>query len=240
MMREGVVCLLLIGCAVGAPRAWAQAPRSVASLEIPPGRRQLFLDDFILGNLYRVERRIHQPTKHGPPLVQAAHPWEKSKGPPWAPNSTTELIELWSPPSWDPEEKVWKIWYSASEHRTAFARSANGIHWEKPELDKRGFQGSRQNNLVAVHGEPEAYIQHTLLDPDASPEFRYKGLTGYRDRRPLVSSDGYEFSLLEVPPIPSQDQSGPVSSDLRHCGEAVHRHRQASRAFRSLGLPVPE
>ncbi len=189
------------------------------------GLRQLFLDDFILGNLYRVERRIHQPTKHGPPLVQADHPWEKTKGPSWVPNTTTALIELWSPPSWDPEEKVWKIWYSASEQRTAFARSRDGVHWEKPLLGKRDFDGSRQNNLVVVLQEHEAYIQHALLDPDAPPEFRYKGLTGFRDRRPLISSDGYEFSLLDVPPIPSQDQSGLIYDRVGRQFIATVKHR---------------
>ena len=224
-IRVLATALLLTGALSPGLRAHPPSPDRLNFVFLESGQRQLFLDDFILGNLYRVERRIHQPTKHGPPLVQADHPWEKAKGPPWAPNSTTELIELWSPPSWDPEEKVWKIWYSASEHRTAFARSADGIHWEKPELDKRDFQGSRQNNLVAVHGEPEAYIQHALLDPDASPEFRYKGLTGYRDRRPLVSSDGYEFSLLEVPPIPSQDQSALIYDTVEKLFIATVKHR---------------
>ena len=189
------------------------------------GLRQLFLDDFILGNLYRVERRIHQPTKHGAPVVQADHSWEKAPGPPWSPDTTTELIELWSPPSWDPEERVWKMWYSASEQRTGYARSQDGLRWEKPLLGRRDFRGSKQNNLVVVRQEPETYIQHALIDPDASAESRYKGLTGYRDRRPLVSSDGFEFSLLDVPPIPSQDQSGLIYDRLEKQFIATVKHR---------------
>ncbi len=207
IIRVLSAAILLIGALSPRLAAHPPSPERLNFVFLESGLRQLFLDDFILGNLYRVERRIHQPTKHGVPLIQADHPWEKSKGPPWVPNTTTALIELWSPPSWDPEEKVWKIWYSASEQRTGFAQSRDGIHWEKPLLGKRDFDGSRQNNLVVVRQDPEAYIQHALLDPDAPPELRYKGLTGYQDRRPLVSSDGHEFSLLEVPPIPSQDQS---------------------------------
>lgn len=67
---------------------------------------------------------------------------------------------------------------------------------------------------MVVRQEPEAYIQHALLDPDAPAESRYKGLTGYRDRRPLVSSDGLEFSLLDVPATPSQDQSALIYDQL--------------------------
>ena len=68
--------MLLIGCAVGAPRAWAQAPRSVASLEIPPGRRQLFLDDYAVDKLENLTRTLHQPDKKGA-VITPERPWEK-------------------------------------------------------------------------------------------------------------------------------------------------------------------
>ena len=74
-------------------------------------------------------------------------------------------------------------------------------------LGLREWEGSTRNNLIVVEEEPEAFVQHVILDPDAPPSRRYKGLTGYRDRRPLISSDGRVFHLLDVPAIPSQDES---------------------------------
>ena len=174
------------------------------------GIRQLFLDGFNLGALYRVKRKIHQPHKYeGNPVIRADQPWKKTPGQYAAPGkkaAQTEMIQATSAPIWDPEEKVWKMWYG-SRGGTGFARSRDGIVWEKPNLEKKEFQGSRKNNLVAVKGNPEGSVQHVIWDPIASKEERYKGLLGARGRKPLVSADGYQFTVLDVPPIPSQDTS---------------------------------
>ena len=180
-------------------------------LFLEPGVRQLFLDDFNLGALYQVKRKIHQPHKYeGNPVILADKPWEKEPGRYAAPGKTaaqSEHIQATSAPIWDPEEKVWKIWYGSSSG-TGFARSRDGIVWEKPNLGKKEFQGSRENNLIVVKGEPESSVPHVIWDPMGSRENRYKGLlTGPSGRKPVVSADGYEFTVLEVPFIPSQDTS---------------------------------
>ncbi len=186
----------------------AQRP---GDLVITPGVRQLFLDDFLLGSLYRVRRKVHQPHRYeGSPVVRADQPWEIRPGRYAAPGTTpveSRTIQVTSAPSWDPGEKVWKMWYHGGPGKTAFARSREGIVWEKPALGVKEFRGSRENNLVAVRGEPDALVQHVILDPHGTGERRYKGLLGPRDRRPIVSADGYVFTRLDVPPIPSQDTS---------------------------------
>ena len=162
---------------------------------VPTGERQLFLDDFLLGDVYNVERVIHQPVKYeGNPVILADQPWEGSS------------IQIRSAPVWDPEDELYKLWYFGP-HATGLATSTDGLLWRKPMLGLREHQGSTENNLVVVEGEPEVFIQHVILDPDAPSSRRYKGLTGYRDRRPLISSDGRVFQLLDVPAIPSQDES---------------------------------
>ncbi len=201
--RAGFVGLVLTFlCFLPLIRGAPPSPPSYDYVSLPTGEHQLFLDDFLLGAIYRVERRIQRPTKYaGNPVVSADRPWEISSGP--KPN---KLIQIRSAPCWDPEEQVWKMWYT-SDHMTAFARSRDGIEWEKPELGLREFQGSRENNLLLVKEEPKAYIKHVLRDPDASPDRRYKGLIGSHNRQPAVSKDGYLFTKLNVPPIPSQDES---------------------------------
>lgn len=181
--------LLLIACGTGL------AQDRYDHVPIPTGERQLFLDDFLLGDVSNVERIIHQPAKYeGNPVISADQPWEGSS------------IQIRSAPAWDPEDEIYKLWYFGP-HATGLATSTDGIRWRKPALGVREWEGSTENNLIVVEGEPEAFVQHVTLDPDAAPARRFKGLVGYRDRRPLVSSDGRVFHLLDVPAIPSQDES---------------------------------
>ena len=178
------------------PPAAAVEPETYEHVFVPSSERQLFLDDFLLGAVDRVERRIHQPAKYeGNLILRGDQPWEGSS------------IQTRSAPCWDPQEQVWKLWYFGGGHRTGFARSKDGIHWEKPVLGKRKYQGSRENNLIVIKDDPDGFIEHVVIDPDAPPTRRYKALQGYRGRQPLVSADGYEFERLDVRAIPSQDES---------------------------------
>ena len=77
-------------------------------------------------------------------------------------------------------------------------------------------------------GEPDALVQHVILDPQGTGERRYKGVLGPRDRRPVVSADGYEFTILEVPPIPSQDTSQLTYDELGRQYILTVKHRGPS------------
>lgn len=216
-------CLRLVVAVWGMVTA-LEGANPLRRVELPTGQHQLFLDDYLVGALYRVERRVNQPVKYeGNPVVSADKPWERSKGPRWNP-SETRSIQIRSAPCWDPEEQVWKMWY-ASSGRTLFARSKDGINWEKPSLGNREFEGSRDNNIVVVKGAPEVRIQHVLLDPDGSPERRYKGMIGPRDRHPVISADGYVFTKLDVPLLPSQDESHLNYDEVKKRFIATVKHR---------------
>ncbi len=187
--------------AVLAACVWAASAadrESFRSLLLSPGVRQLFLDDFILGDLDNATRVIHQPRKYeGNPVIRPDRPTDGA------------TIEMRNAPSWDAEGRVWKAWYMANGDAggCAFASSTDGIHWEKPVLGKVERNGNTNNNLVTVKGDPKAFLQHVFLDAGAPRERRYKAMIGPRDRQPAVSSDGYVFRPLDVPPIPSQDES---------------------------------
>ena len=52
---------------------------------------------------------------------------------------------------YDPQEKVFKLWYMGGYARsTCYATSADGIHWDKPALDVR-----KGTNVV----QPESAIR---------------------------------------------------------------------------------
>ena len=201
------------GCALGclllalASRPAVRGQETYDFVPLTAGVRELFLDDSMVGGLYRVARKVHQPAKQGA-VVRADRPWERTlrRGS----SVPSELVEFYNSPVWDGDERVFKMWYVIGDGRlTGFARSRDGVAWEKPTLGVREHEGSKQNNLVTVRGNPEAEIVHVLRDPDAPAERRYKGLAflGAAGRQAVVSADGYDFRVLGAPPIPGQDTS---------------------------------
>lgn len=191
-----------LAASAAAQAAKAEADLGLDTLPLAPGERQLFLDDFILGDLNRVTRVIHQPVRYpGNPVIRPDRPTD---GP---------AIQLRDAPSWDDREQVWKLWYirfgddGNGAGGSGFARSKDGLAWEKPDLGLVEIKGDRHNNVVTVQGDPQAFTQHVIIDPAAPPERRYRGLIGPRGRQPIVSADGFTFTKLPVPPIPSQDES---------------------------------
>jgi hypothetical protein len=169
---------------------------------VPCDERQLFLDDADVAEMHNVVRTLHRPTKRGA-VVLPDRPWETA-------------LQTRSTPAWDPEEKVFKLWMITSTNvpgvgGTTYATSPDGRQWTKLVLRQWDFQGSRENNFVALDPKmqwPENAIENVVYDadePDAAR--RYKGLLGAFDRRPMVSPDGTRWTLLDVPPIPSQDES---------------------------------
>jgi hypothetical protein len=200
-----ITCTLTL---VFALRGFAAPEVKYDFVVIPPGVRELFLDDYMTGGIYRVTRKVHQPIK-GAIVLRADRPWETTivrRG------STvpSEIVEFYNPPVWDPDEKVYKMWYIIGDAAaTGFARSRDGVHWEKPNLGVTEFRGSKENNLVSVRDQPKAMIVHVLRDPDDTPDRRYKGMAflGAAGRQLIVSRDGYEFRALPQEPIPGQDTS---------------------------------
>lgn len=85
------------------PQQPARPPRS---MQIALGQRQLFLDDFMLGDIYQIDRVIHQPIKYaGNPIIRADLPTDGTS------------IELREAPIWDERAKLWKIWYFRTDER---------------------------------------------------------------------------------------------------------------------------
>ena len=98
-------------------------------------------------------------------------------------------------------------------HRLCYATSRDGIRWEKPNLGKVEFRGSRANNIL-----PEGSRSPYMLDlHETDPSRRYKTAgddfkyMAYHDRRINLyySSDGIEWS-----PAPTNIE-GPSSREGR-------------------------
>ena len=140
---------------------------------------QLFLDDDIVESRTGLTRRLHSVKKHASnPVLAKSSPFEGKH------------LSLWSPVLWDPEEKLYKLWYvshgGAADADTEGepdyhfqAVSRDGIHWDKPVLNITGAHNRISVPTVSSYG---THLQYLWKDADApDPQQRYKafGLTGY-------------------------------------------------------------
>ncbi|MBN1343711.1 MAG: hypothetical protein JXQ73_13570 [Phycisphaerae bacterium] len=200
MKRRPPRLLLAIACAsMPALTAIAAEP-----IELKPGRKQLFLDDYVVQETTGLARTMHRPTKRGAVL----RPDIPSDG---------SLVQIRSAPMWVPDEKVYKliyIGYTMEDHATigpSLAISKDGIHWDKPHLGQMEIRGSKQNNRIVIDPKlrwPLNAFENVIYDPDEpDPARRYKGLLGAQGRQPVVSPDCIHWKRLSNATIPSSDES---------------------------------
>jgi hypothetical protein len=104
----------------------------------------------------------------------------------------------------------WHLWYSSYDHEyqndndsyLCYARSKDGVHWEKPSLGVYSYHGSTKNNVLGsgTHGVS------IFLDQQAPPAERFKAV-GVRQQGGssqwrlfgATSSDGIRWTRLEEP-----------------------------------------
>jgi hypothetical protein len=173
----------------------------------PTQQKQLFLDDSAITQMDGVTRRLHQPVDHQPVIRP-----DRSQG--------QVSVQSRSAPQWNSEKGLWEWWYwgyyrvpphgkyqSTTAWANCYATSPDGIHWERPNLGLYEWCGSRQNNIARDPNESRT-LYHIIRDEqEADPQRRYKALFDVHDRYLGVSSDGFSWTMLDTPPIPSQDES---------------------------------
>ena len=173
------------------------------AFQVPTGQRQLFLDDYGVAETNQLVRTMHRPEKRGA-VIWPERPWEAS-------------LQTRSMPAWDEAEQVYKLWMITSAPEgflggTTYAESMDGTTWTKPDLGLCYWEGSYSNNFLCIPGE--TYHANTSFrgvvcdrsDPD--PNRRYKGFQhASGGLQPMVSPDGVHWQFLEVPLVPSADES---------------------------------
>ena len=184
---------------------------SAPSVIDPYGHKQLFLDDVAIESMSRVRRTLHQPDRQEPILTP-----DFSRG--------QTGLQSKSVPLWNPGLGLWEWWYwamydtlpgemYASEGRVShYATSADGVHWDIPNLGAHEFRGSTDNNVAYDSSERGLALYHIIRDEsEADPERRFKGIFARSqrllDRIPGISPDGFSWTFPDTPPIPSKDTS---------------------------------
>ena len=166
----------------------------------PAEHKQLFIDDHAIHSSSGVSRRLGRLEKLGP-VLRPDRSWGQIG------------LQSRSSPQWNPEKGLWEWWHNGvysfigrSSKLSCYATSRNGVEWEAPSLGLFEVNGSRENNVA---GDPNGRrLYHILRDGrEEDPARRYKGLFDSHDRWLGVSPDGFDWTMLDVSPIPSQDES---------------------------------
>ena len=133
-------------------------------------RRFAFLDTRQVMGLQNVTWRFHSAKKHSGPVIVGDRPWE------------TGGVGLYGSVTHDGEKfRMWyqsipgaKADYPSDYASVAYAESADGVHWTRPDLAIiEGRDGSMRNNLTNAFGHSPSVID---LGPDADPATRYRAI----------------------------------------------------------------
>ena len=193
--------------------------------------RQLFVDDYWVAEAKGVERRLQKPVRREV-AIAVDRPWERP-----SPEWTRKVEEAHGPgrrlPRLSPYTTVvkdgdlYRMWYRCADYYIvipplhAYAESADGVHWEKPDLGLIEYEGSKHNNIVWMG---PGYDMGVFLDrnPDAAADARYKAVSVdvLRDSEGAVedallamaSPDGLRWRLMQREPVMSDPPH-----DTMHC-----------------------
>jgi hypothetical protein len=122
-------------------------------------KRQLFLDDYLIAAKDGLQRVLHQPEKHpSNPIMIGETDWEG--GPRWGPVLAYVLR--------DEQSGRFRLWYRSRVKYEAngrtysdpnlYAESADGLHWERPNLGLYDWKGSTDNNIILPAGDLRGLI----------------------------------------------------------------------------------
>ena len=192
------VTILALGGLVLYPAPVMGGVKGETADTVPVGERQLFLDDDGIAEIHNLTRAMHRPVKKGA-VIKPDQPWETG-------------LQTRSMPAWDEKEGVFRLWMITSTPvkdfgGTTYAESKDGMNWTKPILHQLEYpgKGSKENNFLSIE---TGMMENVVRDPDdPDPSRRYKGFFGATGRRPAVSPDGIHWRKLDVPEIPSLDES---------------------------------
>ena len=125
---------------------------------------QSFIDDHLIDTMAGLQRVVQTPEKcEQNPVLRGDGPGEG------------QLARiLGNSVHFDADENIFKMWYD-TEGGVAYATSADGVNWDKPNLGVMAVDGSPATNLVC----PGRNLTVTKDLREADPNRRYKGLYWY-------------------------------------------------------------
>ena len=213
-------------------------PRKETGFRVPPGERQLFLDDHGLAEMNDLKRTMHRPAKKGAVI---------------RPNTAlgVESVQIRMAPIWSPEKKVWQLWDCAAtppglsatgRGGSGYYESTDGLHWSKPAVGQLKYDGWPENNYVFAIFQGQTCRTDCVVYDAASPD----PLQRYKTVSPSVfspgrggfaaSPDGIHWTEVSSPGIFSADEWNLTLDEKEHL--FLHYVKRSSKHGRAIWLSV--
>ena len=132
----------------------------------------LLIDDQDLLEINNLERKTNQAIKHSDPVMRLDAPWD-------SPTDCFNFLNV----LYDEQEATFKMWYrllanadqwAPNSGKWAYATSRDGIHWERPTLNRVEHNGSKDNNYFIP--SLQGFCCSIIIDPSDIAARRYKML----------------------------------------------------------------
>jgi len=154
-------------------------------------RRQVFVDDRFFAAASNVTLVVHPPRKTGERTLVPDRPWEQG-------GFDAYCSVLYA-------EGAYHLWYP-TRAGICYARSRDGIRWDKPALGLAEYAGSRSNNIVLGRGaggiERCSAEGMVFYDPTAPLDQRFRYATRLSDELKdtvvFSSPDGVHWRLTHT------------------------------------------
>ena len=196
-------------------------------------RLELFTDDTLIEKMEGTNLRLHQPTPREVVLVHSE---------PWEGNSCNYYTVF-------QDGDLYRMYYRGGEQAlkgdppprppvVCYAESADGIHWQKPELGLAELEGAKANNIVYDGPCAEAFIPFKDANPACHLAARYKAIAAGRDKKKhpalfgFQSPDGMHWSLMSDRPVTTQGAFD--SQNLAFWDPNTEQYRAYWRDFRDV------
>ncbi len=190
--------LLLLRCCFPAAEAAnpsASGPSNSDPIEIG-GRRELFVDGYLIDRLEGARLKLHPPQPREI-VLKFDRPWEGLYSGYETVLNTGDAFRLYYRGM--PIAK-----HTLDTEVTCVAESRDGIRWTKPKLGLFEVHGTKDNNVVlARHRGCHNFAPFLDANPNAQNDQRYKALggTGAPGLIAFASPDGIHWNELQAEPV---------------------------------------
>ena len=186
------------------------------------GRRELFVDEFLIDKRDGLELRLEQPVPREIVIKHDA-PWEGSGSCFYTVFHDGDIMRLYYMGLDLTNEDGTTFQYLTRQIYACYAESRDGIHWVKPELGIYEFQGSKKNNIVWAVPKLDNFTPFKDTNPNCPPDERYKALSaGFGPGLfACKSADGIHWSKLVEGPVATQ---GTFDSQTAPSGIRCSKH----------------
>jgi hypothetical protein len=203
----------------------ANGPADTQSITIG-SRRELFVDQYLIDTLRDVRLELQHPQPQEI-AIACDQPWE---------GSACGYFRVLQ------DGGKYRMWYmayhwpfapdeTAPQHPfyVAYAESADGITWHKPDLELFEFQGSKKNNICCVD-VVDNFTPFLDTNPQCPADARYKAVgLGQGGLLAYGSPDGIQWRRLQAAPVMTKGAFD--SQNLAFWDDATGLYRAYFRDF---------